>query len=61
MQDSDINFFLLLLLYRWVVLNSELVVDNPCLLCERCFRNTHYDEQNKKIGKFEAYHFSQFI
>lgn len=57
--------------YRWVITNSEYVVDDPSFLCERCLRNTHYadtnetdSEQNednslKKLFDFKAYHFSQ--
>jgi hypothetical protein len=46
---------------KWVITGAENIVDDPCLLCDRCYKNTHFDENNKKIGNFKAYHFSQYI
>ena len=28
---------------KWIVVNSEYAVDDPTFLCERCFRNTHFE------------------
>ncbi|XP_064609123.1 snRNA-activating protein complex subunit 3-like [Liolophura sinensis] len=40
---------------RWVTLNDELAPENPCYFCDPCFRSLHYDEDGKKVCKFEAY------
>ena len=29
---------------KWVVCGSRLAVDDPTFLCQRCFKNTHYEE-----------------
>jgi hypothetical protein len=37
---------------RWVVCGSTYTTDDPTFLCERCFLNTHYveDDNYKEIG-----------
>lgn len=44
---------------KWLVRNSPLIPDDPCLLCERCFRACHYDQNGNKVGLFSAFHFPQ--
>lgn len=29
---------------KWVVCGSKYAVDDPTFLCQRCFKNTHYEE-----------------
>ncbi|CAF1229443.1 unnamed protein product [Adineta ricciae] len=44
---------------KWLVRNSPLIPDDPCLLCERCFKTCHYDKDGNKVGEFTAHHFPQ--
>ena len=44
---------------KWLIKNSPLIPDDPCLLCERCFKACHYDKDGKKVGTFTAFHFPQ--
>ncbi|CAF1244349.1 unnamed protein product [Adineta steineri] len=44
---------------KWLIRNSPLIPDDPCLLCERCFKACHYDKDGNKVGDFSAYHFPQ--
>ncbi|KAH3837012.1 snRNA-activating protein complex subunit 3-like [Dreissena polymorpha] len=42
---------------RWITYGSEFAPENPCFFCDVCFRALHYDENNKKVSRFEAYRF----
>ncbi len=44
---------------KWLIRDSPLIPDDPCLLCERCFKACHYDKDGNKVGNFSAYHFPQ--
>ncbi|CAF2117200.1 unnamed protein product [Rotaria magnacalcarata] len=44
---------------KWLIRDSPLIPDDPCLLCERCFKACHYDKDGSKVGQFLAYHFPQ--
>ncbi|UJR09646.1 hypothetical protein I4U23_013880 [Adineta vaga] len=44
---------------KWLIHNSSLIPDDPCLLCERCFKTCHYDKDGNKVGDFTAHHFPQ--
>ncbi len=44
---------------KWLIRDSPLIPDDPCLLCDRCFKACHYDKDGNKNGNFSAYHFPQ--
>ncbi|CAF0734946.1 unnamed protein product [Didymodactylos carnosus] len=46
---------------KWLVRDSPIIPDDPCLLCERCFKACHYDKDGNKVGQFLAYHFPQLV
>ncbi|CAF1057702.1 unnamed protein product [Rotaria sordida] len=46
---------------KWLIRDSPLIPDDPCLLCERCFKACHYDKDGHKVGNFLAYHFPQLF
>ncbi|KAI0981388.1 hypothetical protein GJ496_011050 [Pomphorhynchus laevis] len=55
------NCFICKRLYAcWLVEGSSLVIDDPCLMCDICFKSSHYDENGKRLDdKFTAHHYSQ--
>lgn len=42
---------------RWMVYNSEYAPENPCFMCDQCFKALHYDKDDCKIGDFQAYRY----
>ncbi|KAG8178430.1 hypothetical protein JTE90_019139 [Oedothorax gibbosus] len=41
---------------EWIVHDNKLLPQNPFFFCKQCFFSFNYDENNKKIGDFRAYH-----
>ncbi|XP_053358458.1 snRNA-activating protein complex subunit 3 [Clarias gariepinus] len=40
---------------RWITMNDALAPMDPCLYCDQCFRQLHYDQDGNKLGDFQAY------
>jgi len=36
---------------RWIVFDSKYAVDDPTYLCERCLRNSHYEDEEEEDDK----------
>jgi len=43
----------------WIVRGSQLTPEDPCFLCDTCYRALHYDEDGNKLIDFKAYVINQ--
>ena len=40
---------------RWMTVDSDNCPDDPCYYCGECYNMFHFDRNNQKLFKFDAY------